>query len=391
MRDHLSRDNVRKRITLKAQKEAAERAAAIAAEEAAYAAAAAAAAAAEAGLETSSQVESSSASVAPAANTKPAVEPDLEVDQHSGTKWGDYLGIAKGHLALEATRALNAPPSLVPTDELELSWVYGCSSRHTRAAVHYSREGTIVYPAGCLGVIYDKLNNTQRYAMPHSDEITALDVHVLAGLAVSAHKGCDSIHACLWNTADGSIRRYLDCGRVNGVSAVRFSTDAAYVALTCQDPDHTVMVFSTADGRRCATYRNGSKKPLCLAFSLAESAAAGTAPVRILQGGALHFKVLTFFPARSAIGGKTGAYGADVKKSNVNCVCALPLQPGAEGGEPTGNEFLMGMADGTIGVVARGEAKASAFTAAMKGPITAMYVVKLKDGTAEEAPAFKVG
>jgi WD40 repeat protein len=389
MKEHLSRDNVRKRLTMQAQKAEAAVAAERAAENAAYSAAQAAASAAEAGMDGSSQAGSAAApeAPAPAADGREEVEPDMEVDVYSGTaKWGESLGVPKELLAAEATRALNAPPALVPTDELELSWLYGCSSRHTRAAVHYSKDGTIVYPAGCVGVIYDKVANAQVHAMPHSDVITALDVHVLSGLAVSAHKGNDHIHACVWNTADGSIRRYLDCGAVNGVSAVRFSPDAAYIALTCQDADHTVLLFSTADGRRCATYRNGPKKPLCLAFSLAESANT----LRILQGGALHFKFLTFYAGRSTITGKTGAYGADVKKTNVNCVCALPLQPGADGAESSGNEFLMGMADGTIGVVAKGDNKASAFTAAMKGSITAMYVVKLRDGTAEEAPAYKV-
>ena len=41
--------------------------------------------------------------------------------------------------------------------------------------------------------------------------------------------------------------------------------------------------------------------------------------------------------------GKTGLYGAseEVKKCNVLCVGALPLQVG-EGGEVSGNEFILG-------------------------------------------------
>lgn len=373
---------------------------AAAAEAAEAAAVAAALAAAEANLNADTDSQSGSVAGAGAGGAavgaatgedRPPPDIDLEVDLHSGVaKWGAHIGLNKRNMSSECARALSAPPSLVPTDELELSWVYGCSSRHTRAAVHYSREGAVVYPAGCLGVIYDKVANTQVYAMPHNDEITALDVHVTSGLAVSAHKGNGNISACVWNTSDGSIRRYLDCGTVNGVSAIKFSPDASHVVLTCQDKEHTVLLFSTADGRLRATYRNGPKKPLCLSFSLAETDCTGTAPIRILQGGVQHFKVLTFHPARSTLYGKTGGFGADVRKSNVNCIGALPLQPGADGGESTGNEFLLGMADGTIGTVAKSESKVSAFAPVMKGAVTALYVVKLKDGTVDDPPSYKV-
>ena len=390
MKDHLSRDTVKKRITMQAQKIAADLAAEAAAVQAAIDATAAAALAAENGSLDGSAA--SAASAESAAPVKPPVEMDLEVNSFSGVnKWGAYLGLTTETMSQEATRALHAPPSLVPTDELELNWVYGCSARQARGSVQYTKEGNIAYPAGCIGVIFDKVAGTQKYSMPHCDEITCLDVSVSAGLAVSAHKGNGTITACMWRTSDGSIQRYFDCGLVNGVSAIQFSPDAKHVALACQDKDHTVKVFSTVDGRMRASFINGAKKPLCLSFSLAEANPANwTAPIRILQGGVNHFKFLSFYPSRSALFGKTGAYGADVRKSNVNCIGALPLQPGADGGESTGNEFILGMADGSIGVVGKGENKVSAFTPIMKGAITAICVVKVKEGTAEEAPVYRI-
>jgi len=48
------------------------------------------------------------------------------------------------------------------------------------------------------------------------------------------------------------------------------------------------------------------------------------------------------------------------------------------------------MADGSLGLVGRGENKVSAFSPVLKGPVTALCVVKTKDGTPEEPPAFKV-
>jgi hypothetical protein len=117
MKEHLSRDNVRKRLTMQAQKAEAAVAAERAAEDAAYSAAQAAASAAEAGMDGSSQVGSAAASEAPApaADGREEVEPDMEVDVYSGTaKWGESLGVPKELLAAEAARALNAPPPWCP-------------------------------------------------------------------------------------------------------------------------------------------------------------------------------------------------------------------------------------------------------------------------------------
>eukprot|EP00600_Ochromonadales_sp_CCMP1393_P002263 CAMPEP_0174977188 /NCGR_PEP_ID=MMETSP0004_2-20121128/13465_1 /TAXON_ID=420556 /ORGANISM="Ochromonas sp., Strain CCMP1393" /LENGTH=2877 /DNA_ID=CAMNT_0016228333 /DNA_START=290 /DNA_END=8924 /DNA_ORIENTATION=- len=394
MREHLSRDNNKKRVVLQTEREAAKQAAVAAAAEKRIAIATAKDAGADDEAVALLEADAAAADQLAAGlgeDGEPIPEVDLEVDQLSGVRvWAESLGLSKETMSREAGHALAAPPSRVPTDELQMHWVYGCSSRATRASVHYSKEGSIVYPAGTMGVIFDKVAKTQAYAMPHSDEITCLDVHP-CGWAVSAHKGTGTIFAAIWATATGSVLRYLSCGEVNGVSAIKFSPDASHVVLTCQDADHTVMIFNTGDGRLRSTYRNGPKKPLCLAFSQLDTSTTPGAPLRILQGGTLHFKFLTFNPSRCDIQGKTGGYGGpDVRKSNVLCIGAPPLQPGGDGAEASGTEFLLGMADGTIGAIAKGETKVTAFTPVHKGAITALCVVNLKEGTADEPPVFKV-
>jgi len=230
--------------------------------------------------------------------------PNTDISEHSGVKlWGECIGLKVETMTKSCGQALasSSQQTLVPSDELELHWVYGCSVRQAKASVHYSKEGAIVYPAGSLAVIYDKKQHSQLYAMPHCDEMTSLDVHVGSGLAVSAHKGTGLISVCLWSTADGTVVNSFPCGPVNGVSAVKFSPDAKLIIAACQDDHHTVLLFDVKEGRLLTSYQSGPKKNLCVAFS---QAAAPTGTLRFILGGLLGFKLVTYIPSRTALTGE---------------------------------------------------------------------------------------
>eukprot|EP01038_Epipyxis_sp_PR26KG_P009336 gene9336-12580_t len=302
-----------------------------------------------------------------------------------GLKLSDALQSCKTALGTEIGSA-------IPSDELQLDWVYGSSTRQTRAAVHYTNEGSILYPAGSIAVIYDKLTHQQKYFMPHIDEITAIDVHLGSGLAASASKGEGDIQLSIWETknTDGVILKSISCGQVNGISAVKFSSNGQFIFAAAQDPIHSVLIFRVSDGSLIASTAGGSKKILALACS--ESVL--TSPIRVLQGGISHFKLLSFIPSQGLINVKSGSYGSGVKKTNTLCVASLPLQPtvaeeGSDGGG-TGNEFVIGMSDGSLGLISRNDNKVAAFNPIHKGPITAICIIKNKDGTIEEPPVYKI-
>jgi len=69
-------------------------------------------------------------------------------------------------------------------------------------------------------------------------------------------------------------------------------------------------------------------------------------------------------------------------KVNVLCCAALPLP------EEGGDEFVMGMANGQLGVVGRGERTASRFVDVQKGALTSLWVVFLPKN--EEGQLFKL-
>ena len=57
----------------------------------------------------------------------------------------------------------------------------------THGSALLTEQGHIVYPAATMGVIFNKVKNTQAFSAAHCDEVTCLDVHP-KGFAASAHK-----------------------------------------------------------------------------------------------------------------------------------------------------------------------------------------------------------
>lgn len=90
----------------------------------------------------------------------------------------DALSIATRSLTKAAEDSAYNPNPVLPGESLVIDFVYGCSTRSTRGAVRYARDGRIVYPAGTIGVVFDKATRTQSFHLSHTDEITALDVHI---------------------------------------------------------------------------------------------------------------------------------------------------------------------------------------------------------------------
>ena len=341
--------------------------------------------------------------------------------------WAAQVGLSGP--ALDAL-ALRPPPDgaggATPTDDLQLHWVHGYSCRLSRGAVRYTSEGTIVYPAASLAVTLDKTQRQQLHTMAHSDELTCLDVHLKTGVAASAHKGAGEIFACVWEPATGKVLQRLACGVCNGVSALAFSPDGSLLMVSLQDEQHQMLLFDWRRGFLKARVNGGRRKVLCLAFSLCPSPPPGddappppppdvaaalaraslfppanplapplNLPVRLLQAGVGHFSLLelkapvvgvpgaaTVAQGGRVLSSRAGSYGPDVKKVNVLCCAALPLP------EEGGDEFVMGMANGQLGVVGRGERAISRMVDVQKGAVTAVWVVLLPKN--EEGQLFKL-
>lgn len=294
--------------------------------------------------------------------------------------WFSALGFKKSYFDKVS------PPQPTPKDDLELVWAYGSNSRTVRSsAARYSHTGNIIFPAATMGVIFNKKEKIQQFAHPHSDAITCMDVFVggsEGSIAASGHKGAGNINICVWECNTGKILKRISCGNVGAISAVSFCHQGTLLAAACQDANHTILVYDWRSGSLRATTTGGSKKVLSLSFSMTPAPALP----RLLQGGITHFAVHSM-PTPRALISKRGLFGnAGAPKPNVLCSAALPLPSGPEGG----NEWILGLSDGSLTVIARGDRTVGAMTAAHKGGVTSVCVTIQKLATAEEPPQFKI-
>jgi WD40 repeat protein len=282
------------------------------------------------------------------------------------------------------------PATDVPKEDLSVNWVYGCTVRSTRNTVRYTNNSLIIYPAGCMTVIYDKVTKKQVLTTPHRDVISCLDIHLGKNIGATSHIGVGSIYIHLWKISDGSLLRIIDAGAVNGISSLKFSPDGHFLIVAAQDNDHTVSMYQVDDGALLSSVSSGKNKILCFAFSDVTTSNGNI--LRICQGGIKHYKLLSYNIAQRCFQSKNGIYGAEIRKSNILAISSLPMAVSSEGGAEnvSGNEFLLATSDGNLGFIARGEMKVGGFSPVTKGPITALTVARMKPATSEEPPSYKV-
>ena len=108
-----------------------------------------------------------------------------------GSGQGSFVAVKPWLHTIESTVPSKPPPidTSIPDSRLTLDWVYGYNSTHQRNNVLYSAGGEIIYPAGGVTVIYDKVERTQRFHIGHSDEVTAIAMHPNGRIVATGERG----------------------------------------------------------------------------------------------------------------------------------------------------------------------------------------------------------
>ena len=202
---------------------------------------------------------------------------------------------------------------------------------------------------------------------------------------VSSHIGNGDIRIAVWDACTGQVRKYISVGAVNGVSAITISPCGSYVAAACQDKEHSVAIFDLSTGLLRSRIGVGRKKIWNITFSQASAgSASSSSSMRLLVGGVGQFALLDSRFGRSFTK-KIGLYGQGNKKVDITSAASVPLS--FEGG----NEFVVGLSNGQIGVIARGDRRIASYFPVQKGVVNCVAVIKVKDATADEpAPVYKI-
>eukprot|EP01035_Chromulina_nebulosa_P019260 gene19260-25115_t len=275
-----------------------------------------------------------------------------------------------------------------PADDLVLAWVHGYSVRRARQSVKYTYDGSVVYSAGPIGVVYDKTLHVQKHCLGHSDEITCLDVHPLSGLCVSGQSSERDVMAFVWESWSGKILQRLSFGQVNGLSTVLFDQSGSLVFAACQDIDHSIKIIDWKSNIELSSVKTGSLKISSISVSNINS---DNYKIRLLETGINHFGIVEINKSNYSTK-LTGLYGPEqLNHPHIFTSISIPSPVVNDPSELDGrNEFLVGLSNGSLGTILYNERKISNYVPALKGPVNAMAVIPSLSNSPEEILKYRI-
>jgi WD40 repeat protein/Ca2+-binding EF-hand superfamily protein len=143
------------------------------------------------------------------------------------------------------------PPLGVPTPpemKLELEHVYGFRSKDVRNNLFYNANGSVVYHAAQIGIIYDKGNHMQQFYNKHcSGDIISLTVSPCGQYAASGDEGSrPTIH--IWSALNGHAICVLPQYHRRAIGLISFSSDGKHLITIGQDNNHTHAIYTSLSG-----------------------------------------------------------------------------------------------------------------------------------------------
>ncbi|TPX31647.1 hypothetical protein SmJEL517_g05070 [Synchytrium microbalum] len=224
-----------------------------------------------------------------------------------------------------------------PAETLVLEHIHGYRMRDCSNNLFYVDNDTIVFNAGCVGVVHDLAKNKQRFFMnKHKDDVVSLALHpsgkwVATGDIVTRDDGC---YIYVWdprNPEDGKsvAIRVGEKKLAKGVADTEFSPDGKWLTAVGMDAEHTVYLY---DWQK-------STKPICKAPGHSDAIFGVTfnpqAPNEFVTYGVKHVKYWSFNASKATLDGARGLFGSR-KVQSVLCCTFLPngtYVTGSHGGE----------------------------------------------------------
>jgi WD40 repeat protein len=152
-----------------------------------------------------------------------------------------WLGAIKEPTAWKGSSAGTQEPG----SNLQLSWVHGYSSRTCGSNLHVLSNGSIVYPAAALAVVYDPASHAQKFYAGHSGEVISLRVHPRGHVVATGEAGkVPSVH--VWDSRTLECLAVLEGFHARGVNLLAFSPDGERLMTAGLDDNHSLALYEWA-------------------------------------------------------------------------------------------------------------------------------------------------
>ncbi|XP_042296167.1 echinoderm microtubule-associated protein-like 3 isoform X2 [Sceloporus undulatus] len=226
----------------------------------------------------------------------------------------------------------------LPTEKLQLDWVYGYRGRDCRSNLYVLTSGELVYFIACVVVLYHIQRRTQRHYLEHTDCVRCLAVHpdrvrVASGQMAGVDKDGKPLQPFIHIWDSSTLRTLQQIGLGNferGVGSLAFSTadNGAYLCVVDESNEHMLSVWDCARGIKQAEIKSTNESVLTVEFNPQDSS-------NIITTGKSHVYFWTW--SGNSLTKKQGIFGKYKKPKFIQCFVF-----------DTSNDVLTGDSEGNI-------------------------------------------
>ncbi|XP_029470730.1 echinoderm microtubule-associated protein-like 3 isoform X3 [Rhinatrema bivittatum] len=220
----------------------------------------------------------------------------------------------------------------LPSEKLQLEWVYGYRGRDCRSNLYLLGSGEVVYFIACVVVLYHIQQKTQRHYLRHTDCVRCLAVHpdkvrVATGQTAGVDKDGKPLQPFvhIWDSSTLLTLQQIGLGSFErGVGSLAFSLAdyGAYLCVVDDSNEHMLSVWDCAKGSKQAEIKSTNESVLTVEFNPTDSS-------NIITSGKSHIYFWTW--QGGTLTKKQGIFGIPEQYGPVRTI--------AEG---NGNELLIG-------------------------------------------------
>ncbi|XP_064207782.1 echinoderm microtubule-associated protein-like 3 isoform X1 [Anguilla rostrata] len=208
----------------------------------------------------------------------------------------------------------------LPSEKLELDWVYGYRGRDCRANLYLLPTGEAVFFIACVVVLYDINKRTQRHYLKHTDCVRCLAIHpdrvrVASGQSAGVDKDGKALQAFvhIWDSCTLVTLQQIGLGSFErGVGSVAFShaDSGAFLCVIDDSNEHMMSVWDCAKGTKHAEIKSTNEAVFAVEFNPNDSN-------NIITSGKSHVYFWTL--SGGALSKKQGIFGKYKKPKFIQC------------------------------------------------------------------------
>ncbi|KAJ8266155.1 hypothetical protein GJAV_G00126560 [Gymnothorax javanicus] len=208
----------------------------------------------------------------------------------------------------------------LPSEKLELDWVYGYRGRDCRANLYLLPSGEAVFFIACVVVLYHINKRTQRHYLKHTDCVRCLAIHpdrvrVASGQSAGVDKDGKALQAFvhIWDSSTLATLQQIGLGSFErGVGSVAFShaDSGAFLCVVDESNEHMLSVWDCAKGSKHAEIKSTNEAVFGMEFNPSDSN-------NIISCGKSHVYFWTL--SGGALSKKQGIFGKYKKPKFIQC------------------------------------------------------------------------